>query len=87
MFYPLGPVMYGLANVTLAPRKVYKAHRSHVGVISLLHQSLGPNCPLTRMRDLEMMSTRAFLFHGMPIRLSRGPTRSREARVLGPGPA
>ena len=41
-------------------KRFHTAHRSHLDVISLLHLSPGPDCPLTRMRDLELMSTRAF---------------------------
>ena len=41
-------------------------------VISLLHPSPGPDCPLTHMRYLEMMSTRAFRpAHGQTVRRLR----------------
>jgi hypothetical protein len=35
-------------------------YQSHLNVISLLHPGPWPDCPLTRMRGLELMSTRAF---------------------------
>ena len=60
IYSPHGPVMYGPANMPLGPKRVPTAYQSHLNVISLLHPGPGPDRPLTRIRGLELMSTRAF---------------------------
>ncbi len=52
--------MYGPAKHAVGPFRVPTAYQSHLNVISLLHPGPGPDCPLTRMLGLELMSTRAF---------------------------
>ncbi len=72
MIYSLhGPVMYGPAKHAVGLFRISEssdialplrpaAYQSHLNVISLLHPGPRPGCPLTRMRGLELMSTRAF---------------------------
>jgi hypothetical protein len=73
MFYSLhGPVLYGLAIHAVESFRVPQAYQSQLNVISLLHPGPGPDCPLTRMRGLELMSTRAFhLAHGQTVGIAR----------------
>ncbi len=44
----------------VGPFRVPTAYQSHLNMISLLHPGPGPDCPLTQMRGLELMSTLAF---------------------------
>ncbi len=59
IYSPHGPVMYSPANMPLGPKRVPTAYQSHLNVISLLHPGPGPDCPLTRIHGLELMSTLA----------------------------
>jgi hypothetical protein len=39
----------------VGPKKVPTAYPSHMNVINFLHPGPGPDCPLTRIRGLELM--------------------------------